>query len=177
MWFIWKSRSEMVFDNNGKPARDIYYRVMHYCHNSKIHLHPTEASGSNTSNLGLTNRSMHIHWTRPPESWVKINIDASVIKDSFIAGLTLIIRYFTGTLVRERILVVRSMYVEQAEAMVMLEAVKWAYNLHLQQVITESDNMVVVQGVKGNEAAVMWENQGKVKGPLEFVPCETPLKS
>ncbi|RZC70445.1 hypothetical protein C5167_033587 [Papaver somniferum] len=37
---------------------------------------------------------------------------------------------------------------KQDEAMVMLEAVKWTYNLHPQQLIIESDNMCVVQGVK-----------------------------
>ncbi|XP_026378246.1 uncharacterized protein LOC113272653 [Papaver somniferum] len=115
LWFIWKAICELVFDNKRSSTNSL---------NTELEISArTEGSGTNIN-----------RWNPPQRGWLKINIDASVPPGSNIAGIALIIRYFAGQLVEAWTMIERVRDVTQAEVVAALKALRWIYQLQLQNV-------------------------------------------
>ncbi|XP_026420417.1 uncharacterized protein LOC113316456 [Papaver somniferum] len=102
-------------------------------------------------------------WSPPLRGRLKINIDASVFPGNHFAGISLIIRDFTGQLVEACKLVERVRDVTQAEVVAALKALQWIIQLQIQNVIVEGDNKKVMDSINGMCNISPWEDGNLIK--------------
>ncbi|XP_026416231.1 uncharacterized protein LOC113311634 [Papaver somniferum] len=110
-------------------------------------------------------------WNPPQRGWLKINIDASVLPDSNIAGIALIIRDFAGQLVEAWTMVERVRDVSQTEAVTALKAFQWIYQLQLKNVIVEGDNKTIMDSINGLCNISPWEDGNIIRECQHLVLC------
>lgn len=115
MWFPWKSRCEHVFEESQKIPKNTYYRIIHFCHTTKINIlgHDNTHNNRDKDKI-MNNRRKSNNWNRHPPNWKNLNIDASIIDCNNCTGLALILRYFSGNMELARTLVQKIREAEQA---------------------------------------------------------------
>ncbi|XP_026458680.1 uncharacterized protein LOC113359227 [Papaver somniferum] len=159
--FTWKARCELVFDNKRSSINSLTHRIRDYCKENKIqtnnHLNQLQVLCSNP-NITERSRTNINRWNPPQRGWLKINIDASVLPGSNIAGIVLIIKDFAGQLVEAWTMVERAGDIAQAEAVAALKALQWIYQLQLKNVIVEGDNKKVMDNINGHCNIFPWED-------------------
>ncbi|XP_026378093.1 uncharacterized protein LOC113272481 [Papaver somniferum] len=152
MWFIWKSRCELVFEGKNCSINNPKARVYTYCNENKIHtnnqLIQMQVLRSRSNNMGNRRDNMNI-WSPPLRGRLKINIDASVLPGNHYAGIALIIRDFTGQLMEAWTLVERVRDITQVEVVAALKALQWIIQLQIHNVIVEDDNKKVMDNING----------------------------
>ncbi|XP_026399003.1 uncharacterized protein LOC113294844 [Papaver somniferum] len=152
MWFIWKTRCELVFEGKHCSINNLKARVYNYCNENKIHtdnqLIQLQVLRSRSNNMENRRHNMN-KWSPPLRGRLKINIDAFVLPGNHYAGISLIIRDFTGQLVEAWTLVERVRDITQAEAVAALKALQWIIQLQIQNVIVEGDNKKVMDSING----------------------------
>ncbi|XP_026406836.1 uncharacterized protein LOC113302165 [Papaver somniferum] len=108
-------------------------------------------------------------WRKPPESWIKINIDASFRTNNTNAGFALIARDSTGRFLAAMAYSTRARDVNQAEALVMLRALHWIKEMQFQRVVIEGDNWLVINSCNGSVEGFKWEDQNIIKECQDFL--------
>ncbi|XP_026396317.1 uncharacterized protein LOC113290950 [Papaver somniferum] len=98
-------------------------------------------------------------WKKPPENWLKINIDASFYSQNSNAGFALIVRDHAGIFVAAMAYSARARDVNQAESLILLKALQWINLMKYQNVIVEGDNRSVVNCCNGRVEDFQWEDQ------------------
>ncbi|XP_026433777.1 uncharacterized protein LOC113331264 [Papaver somniferum] len=104
-------------------------------------------------------------WSPPKDNYLKINIDALFDHNTKEIGVGLIIRDSAGSAKG-----IRGRYFnggvnpEQAECVAMIEAIQWAKELNLNNVLLESDCKNVVTAINNVISTVQWTNQSYVDG-------------
>ncbi|XP_026416681.1 uncharacterized protein LOC113312143 [Papaver somniferum] len=174
MWFIWKSRCELVFDNNRCNVSSLKHSIITFSNENKIQssFRDNQNQNSNIITRGNSiNTRSNRNWNPHPRGKIKINIDASVLPNSFHTGIALIIRDFTGKMVEAWTLVERTRDVAQAKAMAVLKALQWILQLQLQNVIVEGDNKEVMDSINGDSIITRWENSNIIRECQHLMKC------
>ncbi|XP_026384371.1 uncharacterized protein LOC113279951 [Papaver somniferum] len=113
-------------------------------------------------------------WSPPPLNHFKLNMDAAFNLDTSEFAMGLIIRDCTG-----QSFAVKGRYFhggidcEQAECLAMKEAILWANECNLNNVILESDNLNVINSIKQTTSSVHWMNQGIIDD-IKFFLSSSP---
>ncbi|KAL8089810.1 hypothetical protein AgCh_039324 [Apium graveolens] len=95
-------------------------------------------------------------WKPPQEGQLKINVDASLSRESDSFGLGMVIRDDNGMFLLGK--VIRLQHVEialDAETRGVLEALKWAAGEDLRDVRVEIDSLLTVQTLEGHATTVL----------------------
>ncbi|XP_026399242.1 uncharacterized protein LOC113295103 [Papaver somniferum] len=149
LWHIWKASCEKVFENRMHHPSSIIYRI-------RLYINSFSYSGKK---YHLSHNQGFVSWKKPPENWLKLNIDASVKNKNSNAEFALIFRDYTGKFVGTMAYSAVSRDINQVEALVLLKALNWIKNLGFKQVIIEGDNEAVVNCCNRDISSFKWEDQ------------------
>ncbi|XP_026378008.1 uncharacterized protein LOC113272379 [Papaver somniferum] len=174
LWFIWKARCELVFDNKRSSTNSLTNKIRDYCRENKIqtnnNLNQVQVL-CNNHNRTARSRTNITSWNPPQRGWLKVNIDAYVLPDSNIAGIALIIRDVAGQFVEAWTMVERVRDITQAEAVAALKALQWIYQLQLKNVIVEGDNKTFMDNINGLCNISPWEDGNIIRECQHLVLC------
>ncbi|XP_026384327.1 uncharacterized protein LOC113279895 [Papaver somniferum] len=173
MWFIWKSRCELIFNNSRCTSSSLKHRILTYCNENKIHINNNASIDQVARRLIDINEAScnNNRWIPLPIGKLKINVDAYILPDHFTAGIALIIRDFSGRMVEAWTLVERSRDVAQAEAVAVLKALQWIAQLQLQNVIVEGDNKEVMESISGTQITTRWIDANVIRDCQHLLKC------
>lgn len=135
--------------------RNVIRKIFEFCHQNSICIH----SSFNTIHQeckGSENR----HWHAPPFNWSKINVDASIITDTNIAGVSFVLRNHTGSFLEAMAFTIGARDIHQAEALAVLYALNWIASKNFIQIIIEEDNKSIMEAPSsGNLECVKWKDK------------------
>lgn len=100
-------------------------------------------------------RTLACKWKPPLEGVIKVNVDASLFKNSDTFKIGMVARNHRGEFMAGKVIcLVASTSVLEAEALGVREALSWIKEQHLQQqrVEVESDSLLVVRAIKGGSS-------------------------
>ncbi|XP_070034378.1 uncharacterized protein [Nicotiana tomentosiformis] len=89
-----------------------------------------------------------IWWGRPPDGWIKINIDESINKTMKTAGIGSVVRNRNGELITAFAKALQFYTNNQSEVQAALHALQWCKNNNIHNVILEMDSLMVVNIIK-----------------------------
>ncbi|XP_026396202.1 uncharacterized protein LOC113290823 [Papaver somniferum] len=151
LWHIWKFRCSVVFDTaplNISNVVSLTNQSVHECLSSNNHL-----TLSNHTNARV---GMHIAWIRPPESFTKVNFDASFSKDSKLMGTGLIVVDDAGNWKAAGCIPRVAQGAEKAEAQAALEGIKWTVQNQVAHLQLEGDCANVVNAINSKQGSMKW---------------------
>ncbi|XP_026380111.1 uncharacterized protein LOC113274904 [Papaver somniferum] len=96
----------------------------------------------------------------------KINFDASFINSSLPSGIELTLRNSTGFCDGVRCIPLKTVDVEQADALGAIEAVLWAKERGFQRIHLEGDCVNVVRAIQGHPTSVKWTTNNIIRDIL-----------
>lgn len=97
-------------------------------------------------------------WSKPPEGWVKVNIDASYRQGEDHVGIGCVVRDEHGQFLRARTNVLRSLrQVREAEAWSLREALEWVRQWRVNKCIFETDAKLLVDALKRNSGKSIFD--------------------
>lgn len=140
LWSIWQNRNEEVWTGTSKPAIFVYHTALDLYSN----WHDANVPPLNT--ISIPRQQGSVSWQPPQELFVKCNVDASIFSSLNKAGYGCIIRNHIGA-------VVAAIHgnlpgisnTSLAEAMGIRDALSWINDLHISNVIFESDALLIVE--------------------------------
>ncbi|XP_026438272.1 uncharacterized protein LOC113336812 [Papaver somniferum] len=153
LWEIWKERCNCVFEdakpnpfNTIKKIQVIYHQLSH-CRNSsydKSDNHPTK----------------NANWKPPPNSFVSLCCDESFKFKFKESDIGLIIRNYAGVHQSSRC-IYKNEHIDskEFECDAVLDAVRWATILGIQNLKVETDSKNVAAAVNGAITCLSWQNQ------------------
>jgi ribonuclease HI len=141
---IWWTRNQKAFQNKNTPVLEALDKALTSIHEF-LH-HSTAAQPTPSSRTALADRNNN-RWTPPHENFLKLNVDAH-LHDDGRWGYGMVLRRMDGRAVGAITKVIKgSDDATLAEAVGILEAVKWLKTHGYQRVIVESDAEIVIQAV------------------------------
>ncbi|KAK6140062.1 hypothetical protein DH2020_026197 [Rehmannia glutinosa] len=85
---------------------------------------------------------------KPPNEWLKVNVDAAFCCQKAATGLGMVLRNDAGEFIQARTLPIQGVFeVREAEALGVREALSWIRGLGLQRVVIETDAKYIVDGL------------------------------
>jgi ribonuclease HI len=140
---IWLARSSLIFKGINIPAREAIDRSVKILHDYQ-HLCSTDRFNSNKSNSTVSRNNNC--WTPPPSNFQKLNVDAHLRGDDGRWGFGLVLRRTDDRCIGAATRVCfGSLDVELAEATGLQEALKYAQDNHLRNIIIELDAEKIVK--------------------------------
>ncbi|GLU20287.1 hypothetical protein SLE2022_364950 [Rubroshorea leprosula] len=110
-------------------------------------------------------------WSRPPQDFIKINVDATYVPDSGSAALAMIARNSNGQICFGNSWLCVALSPLMAEALAMLRAIKSAINRGLHAVIFESDNQALISYIQQHEKLLPWEVKPVIMNISQACSC------
>ncbi|OVA11467.1 hypothetical protein BVC80_8571g4 [Macleaya cordata] len=123
----------------------------------------------------VCNRSLHQHWIPPDIGILKLNLDVSFISKDIAAGIGLVLRDCLGKDIAAGIGLVlrdclgvcraakfmpsRATSAEEAEGLVVLQAVLWAKDMKIPHIIIEGDAHSIIRQLNGDQTTLGWSSQ------------------
>ncbi|GAU26672.1 hypothetical protein TSUD_314490 [Trifolium subterraneum] len=137
MWRLWKSRNLKLWDEVDEVVTTIYQRATTF-------LNQWQWANLKHKTTNATSSIPHVvKWVKPPFGKIKCNIDAAFIDGK--VGIGICLRDHDGRFVRAKTLRTSSqLTVKEGEAFGLLQAIKWAGELGLNNVIFNLDAKSVV---------------------------------
>ena len=134
----------MVHESNGIPSSQIWgYAQRLLC----------DYKGAITASF-ISQQPPDVGWVAPPPGMYKINVDGqdgATSEDERLSSVGVVIRDCRGSVVAARGKLQPAKYsVEVTEALAVEEGIMLARELHLQQILIESDSITVVQAVNSS---------------------------
>uniref|UniRef100_A0A803QS40 RNase H type-1 domain-containing protein n=1 Tax=Cannabis sativa TaxID=3483 RepID=A0A803QS40_CANSA len=167
MWFIWFDRNNILHDKLALQPAAIHAKSMAYLANfQQVHfvsITPTP----------LPSVAPHQPWQAPPQTRLKMNVDAAVSSTCNKLGFGAIIRDSNGH-VRAALSepAAGNFKAHEMEAKALYHSLNWAHNMHLQIDMVESDLLMVVTALNGLTSRNLDFNDliSDVKNQLSFLP-------
>ena len=140
-WSLWYNRNQVVHESNGIPSSQIWGYAQRLLCNYK---------GATIASF-LSQQPPDVGLAAPPPGMYKINVDGATSEDERLPSVGVVIRDCRGAVVATRGKLLPATYsVEVTEALALEEGIMLARELHLQQIIIESDSITVVQEVNSS---------------------------
>ncbi|XP_026435846.1 uncharacterized protein LOC113333637 [Papaver somniferum] len=147
LWIIWKVRCSLIFDNVQVNVQETKRRINREFNEWLIHRPIQHSRSQNTDTELLSSKA-------PDQGVFKINFDETFYKETGNIGLGLIWRGFADSCHGVICIPTTAVDAEQAEALALLEAIKWAKEVGLKEVQFEGDCNNVVMAVNGTIGSV-----------------------
>ncbi|RYR42374.1 hypothetical protein Ahy_A08g038843 [Arachis hypogaea] len=87
-------------------------------------------------------------WRPPPADWIKVNVDASLKKNTGKGAIAVVYRNNKGKILLGFTGLIQANSVTVAEALAIRQALIIANNLFMKKVLIESDNLKIIQAIK-----------------------------
>ena len=159
-WAIWYNRNQCVHESEKQSAGQIWDFTLSLLLNYK--------EASKLFQLGLA--FCEVSWKKPPMGVYKINVDEVTLERGRKSSIGVIIRDFKGEVAAGFCrLLLGNFSVLETEALAMEAGVLLAKELGLQQIIIESDSLLVVQNIAAKE--VSGETCHIIQGILSSLDC------
>ncbi|XP_026415914.1 uncharacterized protein LOC113311291 [Papaver somniferum] len=143
-WFIWKERSNLVFENKQRTSVQLGTEIQRYI-KFWYKDHPL-------LNQVKRRRDKNITWNPPKRSQLKLNIDTNWISANLPAGFSLIFRKDAGILEQGRVRAFTASTPEEAVALELLQGAKWATKIELSNFSIEGDCKNLFDYLNGKES-------------------------
>lgn len=147
LWGIWFARNKKVWEEKlltPKLAVELSMKHIQEWREAVRHVKGPDRSGSSTGR-----RDHAVKWQCPVEGQLKLNVDASVFPGSTSFTVGMVLRDHQGQFLRGRTRrVAGQVQAFEAEAVGMLEALSWIKNSTGQEVVVESDSLLVVEALQ-----------------------------
>ncbi|XP_074342936.1 uncharacterized protein LOC141680672 [Apium graveolens] len=147
-WSLWKGRNNLVWNQKGLEASEVVV-------SARMALNKWKKAQDNMFDnfLGLmTMEDGSERWMVPDQNTVKINCDAATFEDSNCYSSTFVVRNDRGEVLKARSKCrVGSTGPDSAEAMEVREALSWTQESKHQNIMIETDCLVVVQAMRGSD--------------------------
>ena len=153
LWGIWYGRNKRVWDDkliSPAIATDWSMRAVKEWQQAQKN-RPDQVNSRESTVLKKS-----VSWRPPDAGSMKINVDASLSKESDSYAVGMVIRDDKGVFVEDK--VTRLEHMEQAldaEARGVLESLRWAVEKGLQRVCVETDSLLTVQALQKNSVGVL----------------------
>ena len=153
LWGIWYGRNKRVWDDkliSPAIATDWSMRAVKEWQQAQKN-RPDQVNSRESTVLKKS-----VSWRPPDARSMKINVDASLSKESDSYAVGMVIRDDKGVFVEGK--VTRLEHMEQAldaEARGVLESLRWAVEKGLQRVCVETDSLLTVQALQKNSVGVL----------------------
>ncbi|XP_026383924.1 uncharacterized protein LOC113279445 [Papaver somniferum] len=171
-WLIWKERCLRVFQDKSASSLQLSMAVIRHIKfwsPSLLNNLSMNGESSQASDVARTlvvdcimNPNINKRWLPPNLNQFKLNFDASWIDEKSIAGYGLIFRSATGTTVQAGSGAIFASSPEEAEALALLEAAKWATIMDFKHFWIEGDCKGVLDYAKVLSSTIHWRNQAIV---------------
>ncbi|XP_073132699.1 uncharacterized protein [Henckelia pumila] len=146
LWSIWRNRNNVVWNGTCSTANHVYLSAL------DLLSQWNKAQLKIASNLQATQLSCVSTWQRPPEHFLKCNVDAAVHTSPPHVGFGCIIRDSHGIVLAATQGRMHGNYdPAMAEALAIREALSWIRNLHLSSIIMESDALLIIEALNSTE--------------------------
>ncbi|KAL8156414.1 hypothetical protein AgCh_001488 [Apium graveolens] len=137
-WSLWTRRNKWVWERVHMSAFGIKAMALNLVADWK------RARASEGANRSVTTEHCKT-WVKPPEGWIKINIDASFCAGGSNVGIGCVARDSRGRFLRARCNVLHgTAQVREAEACSLKEALEWIRGWRTEKCIFESDAKLLV---------------------------------
>ena len=143
IWGIWRARNDLVWQNTNHSSSQVSGFVRNFLHQW---IAAQEQNGS--SSHGISHPHVQ-RWAAPPIGFLKINVDAALFPSK--AGLACVIRDSRGVFIQARLKSICGKFsLKLAEALAIREALSWLKRLQIDNVLVETDALVLVQDICAN---------------------------
>ncbi|KAG8646018.1 hypothetical protein MANES_10G114432v8 [Manihot esculenta] len=92
-WALWTNRNSIVWEDKGQSPSQVSHMASRFLQNWTI------AAASSLATAAAPSSNHLRSWQRPPEGWMKVNVDASTGPNLDFVGLGAIVRYSYGEFV------------------------------------------------------------------------------
>ncbi|XP_026435214.1 uncharacterized protein LOC113332934 [Papaver somniferum] len=151
-WFIWKERCLRIFEDKSRTPIQLALDISkHY-----EYWYPMTLNSLNQTQ-DKTIKAIP-HWTFPIKNTFKLNCDASSLSEKTNAGFGFVLRNWTRTFKGAESGIFRTSTAEEAEALALLQAAKWAKLHNIQHLVIEGDNMATIRYLQGKESTIQWQS-------------------
>lgn len=141
-WSLWSRRNKWVWDKVNTSAFGVKAMALNLVADWKR----ARQIDKITCRAGQT----HVKtWSKPPDGWVKVNIDAAFRQGEDHFAIGCVVRDESGHFLRARTNILRSTrQVREAEAWSLREALEWMHQWRVNKCIFESDAKLLVDALK-----------------------------
>ena len=138
-WQIWQRRNNLIFRNEAFSPHAAVVTAAYFFNGSRTPNNPPPPS--------LLRTSSSIRWSPPPQNYVKLNFDGSVIQQSANAASGFIIRDEFGCPIFANAMKYGKSSVPIVEALALRDGLIKAKNLNFTKIIAEGDSKLVIDCV------------------------------
>ena len=141
-WSLWNRRNKWVWDKVNSYVFSVKAAALNLL---------TDWKGAQVSTCRRTAQvgTRDCFWTKPAESWIKVNTDASVFNNGSI-GLGCVMRDDQGVFLGARCCNISGAWSpREAEAMRMKEVLLWVLSRRLNHCVIETDSQILVDACNG----------------------------
>lgn len=157
LWHIWKARCTLVFDQIHQSPQIIISKIKDFCG-----LHKIGYVSSSTSQHVASLRSHNSDHCQMSDSSAndansfQLNVDASVLPNTHVAGTAFILADSTGSFVTATASPIWARNVIHAEMLALYKALCWLCSHQPSNVVIYSDCKKLVDGLGGSVNNVSW---------------------
>ncbi|KHN38789.1 hypothetical protein glysoja_047929, partial [Glycine soja] len=151
LWSIWKSRNQMIWDQQ-QPQPKMAISMAMLCSSSMNGSRLSVRSNAGNFLPNSADPAGNIAWSPPPLGSLKCNVDASIFKEEPSFGIGMCLHDDNGTFVKAR--TASSMSIpkpDEAEAFALKKSLEWIQSLHLQNVVVETDCKLVTDHIDSRQ--------------------------
>ncbi|XP_073024188.1 uncharacterized protein [Primulina eburnea] len=143
LWSIWRYRNEKLWNGVSRHLQTTVSLGYDLLWNW------TQAQKTSTKDQASSSRrDTDDRWTKPPDPYVKCNVNAAMFKEHRAVGFGAVVRDSTWEFMVSKTSVKQGMFeVKEAEALALLDAIAWTTSLELHDIIYETDSKTVVNAI------------------------------
>ncbi|XP_073271465.1 uncharacterized protein [Primulina huaijiensis] len=143
LWSIWRFRNEKLWSGVSRPPQTTVSLGYDMLWNL------TQAQKNSTKGQAPSSRrDADDRWTKPPDPYVKCNVDATLFNEHQAVGFGFVVRDSAGEFMVSKTSVNYGLFeVKEAEALALLDAIAWTTSLELHDIIFETDSKTVVNAI------------------------------
>nr|GMD43941.1 ATP-dependent DNA helicase SRS2-like protein At4g25120 [Ipomoea batatas] len=143
-WNIWTLRNNIIWKN--QPIESAGYIVK-----SAQNYYAAWCEATIDRQQAERRSNTIVSWTKPPQGFLKLNVDAAINKQDARMGFGCVLRDELGHFIAARGSPWRGYYsAKEAEAVAIRESLTWIKTLNVDKIIIETDSLQVTQALESN---------------------------
>ncbi|KAJ1410645.1 Ribonuclease H domain [Sesbania bispinosa] len=145
IWSLWKDRNSLVFKQKTDLPGNLFFHVISYARRTIEVI-----AGPSPLSQRIFKKEEFVGWSKPPNNFYKLNVDASVILPSLNASCGGLIRDHDGSFIKGFSCNIGLSSTVKAELWGLLHGLNLAASLKISNLIVNVDSLLAVQMVKGS---------------------------